>query len=189
MFWASLGTCLQAFIEKDNNDDLGVYFFLCVAPFAAYAYYALFSRQRWGFMRINVRRLKSVRLIERHIYVVCEMIERIYHPQNRIELEGLLRYHTKSCRKSSDSCICHTLSLNIARFEDIQEEKKMWYKFLKGLLEESIPKFPKSPRLHLQHAYFQQDRIQNRFKALYELMITEENRPDLREEFLIFHYK
>jgi len=189
VFWAALGTCLQSFMEKRNDDDLGVYFFLCGAPFASYTFYILFNRQRWGFMRLKVKSLKAVVQIERHLHVVCEMIEEVHHPQFRIELEGLLRYHSKSCRKATDQCICYTLASNIARMEDIQEEKKMWYQFLKSLLEESISMFPKSPRLHLQNAYFQQDRLQNRFKALYELMITEENRPDLREEFSIFHYK
>lgn len=34
-----------------------------------------------------------------------------------------------------------------------------------------------------------QDKLRNKFKALFELMIAEENKPNLQEEFSIYVYK
>jgi len=49
--------------------------------------------------------------------------------------------------------------------------------------------FPKSSSLHLVHAYLQQEKLGNKYKALYELMIAEENRPSFQEQFLMFRYR
>ena len=73
--------------------------------------------------------------------------------------------------------------------DDNQANKKKWYYFVKGIIIESLEKFAKSPRLHILHAYLQQEKLKNKFKALFELMITEENKPNIQEEFSIFRYK
>lgn len=39
------------------------------------------------------------------------------------------------------------------------------------------------------HAYIQQSKLQNKFKSLFELMITEESKPNLQEEFSIYRFK
>jgi len=95
----------------------------------------------------------------------------------------------RSCRKSKGDCLCSTLSSNIASSDPSGEEKRIWYRFINSLIIDALAKFPKSSYLHLQHAYFQQDRMGNNFKALFELMKTEETRPDIQEEFSVFRYK
>jgi len=60
---------------------------------------------------------------------------------------------------------------------------------LNSIFVDALAMFPKNPRLHLSYAFFQQYKMNNKFKALYELMITEENKPNLQEEFSIFRYK
>ena len=39
------------------------------------------------------------------------------------------------------------------------------------------------------YAYIQREKLHNKFKALFEMMITEENKPNMEEEFSIFSYK
>jgi len=188
--WAAVTSVFHAYIDVDQVDDIGLYFFLFASPFVAYTYYILVMRQKWGEMRINVRKMKKVSKIERFINIACSLIENKEEPQKRIELEGLLRYHTRVCRKDSSDCLCSTLGQNIATSLDpTGEEKKIWYKFVDSLIADSITKFPKNSRLRLQNAYFQQDRAQNHFKALFELMRAEENRPNIQEEFSIFRHK
>ena len=57
------------------------------------------------------------------------------------------------------------------------------------IIAEGLEKFPKSARLHLLNAFTNQEKLKNKFKALFELMITEENKPNVQEEFSIFRYK
>ena len=54
---------------------------------------------------------------------------------------------------------------------------------------DGIEKFPKTPKLHMLYAFIQHERLQNKYKALFELMITEENKPNIQEEFSIYRYK
>jgi len=54
---------------------------------------------------------------------------------------------------------------------------------------EGLYSFPKSSRLHLYHSYLQQEQIGNKYKALYELMIAEENKPGIQEQFAMFRYR
>ena len=69
------------------------------------------------------------------------------------------------------------------------EKLKLWYNLFRTILMEGIEKFPKTPRLHLLYAFIQHERLGNKYKALSELMITEENKPNIQEEFSIYRYK
>ena len=67
--------------------------------------------------------------------------------------------------------------------------EKLWYTWVKEMLVDALEKFPKSSRLHLLYAYIQREKLHNKFKALFEMMITEDNKPSLEEEFSIYRYK
>lgn len=56
-------------------------------------------------------------------------------------------------------------------------------------MSDSLEKFQKSPKLHILNSYLQHEKLKNKFKALFELMITEENKPNIQEEFSIYRYK
>jgi hypothetical protein len=74
----------------------------------------------------------------------------------------------------------------------VKEEEapeKLWYTWVKEMLVDALEKFPKSSRLHLLYAYIQREKLHNKFKALFEMMITEDNKPSLEEEFSIYRYK
>lgn len=51
--------------------------------------------------------------------------------------------------------------------------------FVRAIIELFSERFPRSSRLHLQSAYLNHERLNNKFKALFELMMTEENKPSL----------
>ena len=54
------------------------------------------------------------------------------------------------------------------------ETSKKWFTFVKFLLQDGFEKFQKSSRLHLFHAYIQHSKLQNKFKALLELMVSQQ---------------
>lgn len=68
-------------------------------------------------------------------------------------------------------------------------ENNEWYIFMKSLLQESLEKFKKSTKLHILYSYLQHDKLKNKFKALNELMISEETKANIHEEFAIYRYK
>lgn len=60
--------------------------------------------------------------------------------------------------------------------------------FVRSLLEEGLEKFTKSARLHLLHSYIQHEKLKNKFKALFQLMIAKEHKPFIQQEFSILRY-
>lgn len=102
-------------------------------------------------------------------------------------LEGLLKYHVKHCIKKEGECACYSLSRDYVKDEEAPE--KLWYTWIKHIIVDVLERFPKSTRLHMLYAYIQREKLQNKFKALFEMMITEENKPNVEEDFSIFSYK
>lgn len=70
-----------------------------------------------------------------------------------------------------------------------KENEKNWYLLIKNLLQESIEKFRKSTKLHILYSFLQHDKLKNKFKALNELMISEETKATISEEFTLYRYK
>ena len=79
--------------------------------------------------------------------------------------------------------------LNPLLAKDEEAPEKLWYTWIKHLISDALERIPKSTRLHMLYAYVQREKLHNKFKALYEMMITEENKPNMEEEFSIFSYK
>ena len=73
---------------------------------------------------------------------------------------------------------------------DIEENKsRKLYLFVKFIIIDGLEKFPKSTKLHLLFAYVLHIKLKNKYKALFELMLTENNKPNLQEEFSVYSYK
>ena len=64
-----------------------------------------------------------------------------------------------------------------------------WYLFVKTIIQESLEKFKKSTKLHILYAYIQHEKLKNKFKALNEIMISEECRTNISEEFALYRFK
>jgi len=185
--WAILIANIHAFIASGAIDATGIYFFLFGAPFVMYAYYTLIDYRRWRIICKDLKTSKKDVDIERWINIACDLVERRDSRHDRIELEGLFRFHAVWCGMTE--CSCHVQVYTLPREEDTAEAKLAWFEFIGTTLKGGLIFFPKSARLHLLNAYFQQEKKKNRFKALYELMVTEENHPGLREEFAVFRYR
>lgn len=65
--------------------------------------------------------------------------------------------------------------------EDSPERDRLWYTWVKEMLEVGLEMFPKASNLHLLSSYIHQEKLNNRFKALYELYIIEENKPSIQD--------
>ena len=74
--------------------------------------------------------------------------------------------------------------------DDIEENKSTkLYLFVKFIISDGLGKFPKSTKLHLLFAYVLHTKLKNKYKALFELMLTESHKPNLQEEFAVYRYK
>ena len=72
--------------------------------------------------------------------------------------------------------------------EATHHRNNLWQKFMTMSLSDSLEKFQKSARLHLLGAFVYQERLKNKFKALYELMLAQDTKPNLYEEFQIYRF-
>jgi len=54
---------------------------------------------------------------------------------------------------------------------------------------EGIAKFPKSSNLHLCYAHLVHAKLNNKFKAFNELMIADQYKPSLQEQFANYRYR
>lgn len=79
----------------------------------------------------------------------------------------------------------------LQNIEETNEKERdlEWYLFVKSLIQESLEKFKKSTKLHILYYYIQHEKLKNKFKALNELMISEETKANIHEEFALFRYK
>lgn len=66
-----------------------------------------------------------------------------------------------------------------------EEEYQIKYKYLALLLEELIKKFPSSIELKLHSSYLQSEKLNNEFKAIFELMKCHLYRPTIYNRFFI----
>lgn len=102
-------------------------------------------------------------------------------------LEGLLKFHIKHCNKKDTDCVCYSLSKDFMKDEEAHE--KLWYTWIKSIIVDVLDKYPKSARLHILYAYVQREKLNNKYKALFEIMIARDNKPSVEQEFAIYRYK
>ncbi|EAR83935.1 PAS domain S-box protein (macronuclear) [Tetrahymena thermophila SB210] len=190
-FWISCASFICALIDAGS---VGILYMIIGAPFISVTYLMIINYRYNQLMSYQVKNFKKENDLELYINVLINLIENRDKPNERIQLEGVIKYHAKNCSKTADSCNCQQLILdkeddNNGGGGNSSQGHKKWYLFLRNILQDGFEKFQKSSRLHLLHAYIQQGKLQNKFKALFELMITEEQKPNLQEEFSIYRYK
>jgi ABC-type transport system involved in cytochrome c biogenesis permease subunit len=187
ILWACLVSNVHAFIDTDEVDTIGLFYLFFGMPFFAYAVITIIERRSVTYRRRLIKNFKKDNDVEMYINVIFHLIEHRDKPQSRMALEGLLKHHLKHCVKKESECACYALSRDFAKDEEPPE--KLWYTWIKHIISDVLERFPKSTRLHMLYAYVQREKLHNKFKALYEMMITEENKPNMEEEFSIFSYK
>jgi hypothetical protein len=71
----------------------------------------------------------------------------------------------------------------------VKKIKKQWYRLLSILIKEAIDKFPKHVDLKIINAFIQKSKLNNEFKAIFEMMNCELCSPNIHEQFMIFRKK
>lgn len=100
-----------------------------------------------------------------------------------MDLEGLLKYHTKLCLDIN--CNCSSL-LDLTK--DNKACEKDWYLWVHHLLAQGIKKFPKSPRLHYLSAVIYREKLDDKFQSLYAINSLLGSKHTLEQEFAAFRY-
>ncbi len=57
------------------------------------------------YMRMTAKNFKKDNDVEMYINIIIDLIEQREQPNQRIKLEGVLKYHNKSCTKT-ENCHC-----------------------------------------------------------------------------------
>lgn len=73
--------------------------------------------------------------------------------------------------------------------QDRKKEKKQWYRLLSIMISQAIERFPKHVDLKIINAYVQKSKLNNEFKAIFEMMNCELCQPNIHEQFMIFRKK
>ena len=107
-----------------------------------------------------------------------------------MELEGMLKLfvYYRDNHEDGDE-ICYFLVRDTKKEENMLGRTKEWHQFLRLLMVEALVRYPKCGKLHMLYAYIQNEKLKNKYKSLFQLMLTEENKPSLQEEFSIYRYK
>ena len=195
-------------MDFGNADDTGLLFVLVGAPFVGMAYYRITQWKKMNVMRKDIKSLKRDTDIEYYINVLTTLIENrgkffqplyslmtdqssfhLEKPQSRILLEGILKLHFRYGNVKKEDSVCYLLARDLNKEEDVNEKTRLWYMYVRDLMIDALERFPKSGRLHMLYAYIQHEKLKNKYKALFEMMITEEHKPNVQEEFSIQRYK
>ncbi|CAD8089671.1 unnamed protein product [Paramecium primaurelia] len=189
LFWASLVGVITAFLDLGAVDDIGLFYMILGMPLISLVYFQLLTFRQQQLLKTPIKSFKKETDIEIYINHLMDLIENREILQSRIILEGVLKLHLKNCGKPSENCVCQQLVADNLKDEETPQKLKRWYQLIKSIISDALDRYPKCPRLHLLNSYIHHEKLKNKFKALFELMITEENKPNLQEEFSIYRYK
>jgi len=73
--------------------------------------------------------------------------------------------------------------------EDSKLEKKKWYQLVSIIIKEAIGRYPQHIGLRVINAFIQKSKLDNEFKAMFEMMNCELLKPTIFEKFVIFRKK
>jgi PAS domain S-box-containing protein len=187
ILWSCLISIITAFIDGGAADDISLFYLFFGMPFAAYAAIHIIERRAVSFRQVILKNLNKDTDVEMYLNTIFNLIENREKPDQKMALEGLLKFHIKHCNKKDTDCVCYSLSKDYMKDEEPHE--KLWYSCIKSIIVDVLDKYPKSARLHILYAYVQREKLNNKYKALFEIMIARENKPSVEQEFAIYRYK
>lgn len=114
-------------------------------------YRTIVNHRKSYFIQLAIKDFKKDEDVEVYVLILIDLIENREIPESRIKLEGILKFHSKSCPK--DACFCRQMLVDETKDEDTLILSRKWYQFVVSILEDSLEKFVKSSRLHLLHAH------------------------------------
>lgn len=187
--WAYICVLIHI-IFSDGNSRIGLIYMAILCPFACIAYVFIIDKRAFHVIKSNVKSLKKDEDVEIFVNVVLNLIEKSEIDSNKIKLEGMLKNYQKTgSAENTDENILKELTDDGPLMDDNKHKLNAWYRLIKSIVEQSLKKFGKSPRLRLLLAYIQHEKIKNKFKSLFELMQAAEVKPNYLEEFSIYRYK
>lgn len=187
--WAYVCVVIHV-IFTDGSSRIGLLYMAILCPFACIAYVFIIEKRTFHVIKANVKGLKKDDDVEIFVNVLLGLIEKSEIDSNRIKLEGMLKnYQKNTAAENLDEQIIKELTDDGTIMDDNKDKLNAWYRLIKLIVEQSLKKFGKSPRLRLLLAYIQHEKIKNKFKSLFELMQASEMKPNYLEEFSIFRYK
>lgn len=187
ILWACIVSIVHAFIDTDEADSIGLFFLFFGMPFAAYAAIDIIERRAVIFRQVILKNLTKDNDVEMYLNTIFNLIENRDKTDQKMALEGLLKFHIKHCSKKDTDCVCYSLHRDFTKEEEAPE--KLWYTWVKSIIIDVLEKYPKSARLHILYAYVQREKLNNKYKALFEMMIAKGNKPSVEQEFSIYRYK
>lgn len=187
LLWAGGVLNIHAFLDSGGVDNIGLLFLVVGSPFIAATYVSICERRYDFFIRSDTKNFKKEEDMEMYMGVLIDLIENKHEPTSKVQLEGVLKYYTMNSKTENRANSMKLIQADLK--EDTPEKELLWYEWLKDILDEGLEKFEESTTLHLLNAYLHQEKLSNRFKALYELLETDENKPQIQIEFAIFRYK
>ena len=117
-----------------------------------------------------------------------DLVEKNEADSNKLKLEGMLKNYMKNSQGEGANMEAIKILSEDKVLDDNTEKTTAWFNLLSGVVENSLKKFSKSPRLRLLLGYLQHEKLKNKFKCLFELMQASEMKPNYQEEFAIFRY-
>ena len=184
----ALGGVIEAFLDTDGEKDLtGFLFCLLLAPIASLA--ALFIAR----MRHESKLTKDIELFKKneevleYLVTVLPMIAQ-KNPQGQdIHLEGLLRGFKENPKANISKLVSDELILQ-GEYDDERRaaRNKLWAVFMRNLVLECLKKEKKSPGLRLIMAYVFYHKLNNKYRALFELSQALTYKPSFDMEFYIY---
>ncbi|EGR31396.1 PAS domain S-box family protein [Ichthyophthirius multifiliis] len=186
LFWVTFCSTLIIYTDAGTTNNIGLIFMIICFPFIAMFNYQILYNRNYLLLKKNVSDFKKDIDAEMYIVIIIDLIQHIEITEQRILLEGILKVHNRQCQK--EICYCRLLLNDDTKNDESVLLIKKWYGFIKFIIEDSLQIFHKSTRLHLLHSYIQHEKLKNRFKALYELMICNELKPNMQEEFALYRF-
>lgn len=95
VFWIAITVVITAFLDLDVVDDIGLFYMVLGIPFKALVYKMAINRRNWKYLELKVKEFKKDTDVEMYINVLMDLIENRERSEDRIKLEGLLKYQAK----------------------------------------------------------------------------------------------
>ena len=145
-------------VFNDGNSKIGLVYMVLLSPFACLAYLFILDKRKFHVIKSNAKGLKKDEDVEIFVNVVLELIEKSDTDSNKIKLEGMLKnYQKNGVADGQELQIIKELTDDGPMGEDNTDKLSAWYRLLRSIIEQSLKKFTKSPRLRLLLAYLQHE--------------------------------
>lgn len=131
IFWVTMVSVITAFIDtRDEKQTISIFFMILMLPVVLPVFYAIIRNRNWVYMKMHNRNFKKDTDVEMYMNVLVHLIESRNKPEQRIRLEGLLKYHQMHCQKL-DTCFCQKIySDQMGKDDETTNQNKKWYQFL-----------------------------------------------------------